>query len=387
MFTFTFPLLTKVLDFQQFDSDQSTVRIALQNMTDEEVLKHHWESGDEMLKRNMVGAEIWQTADGVITNGCKEAREAILKIYEDAQTGFQQMLDDCALKAARSSDIEVPQSNPVCGPFQVSQPPKMDRPLSAMNEKQMSNYAVVIINHQRLSAGQRKKKIEWGNTNEKPPVHPDEMVKWEDFTKTPRNMSATEFESIAIEDPVEFPIAPFKPQKAHYYRQLIKNMLTSMKINPETHYDKALFTNKKKKDLSKGLANRIKHRLPVLPTREQRHRASTPEQFQEVLRRSLSAGTSRLTRRSLSTVSSGATRRPTFIPAGTPINPPELPSFDGDETEELSEYENIRASNIAEREALFRNLDIEASLEAVKEARYPEYPVILNICHFQYWSP
>ena len=175
MFTFTFPLLTKVLDFQQFDSDQSTMRIALQNMTDEEVLKHHWESGDEMLKRNMVGAEIWQTADGVITNGCKEAREAILKIYEDAQTGFQQMLDDCALKAARSSDIEVPQSNPVCGPFQVS--PKMDRPLSAMNEKQMSNYAVVIINHQRLSAGHRKKKIEWGNTNEKPPVHPDEMVK------------------------------------------------------------------------------------------------------------------------------------------------------------------------------------------------------------------
>ena len=160
-----------------------------------------------------------------------------------------------------------------------------------------------------------------------------------------------------------------------------------MKINPETHYDKALFTNKKKKDLSKGLANRIKHRLPVLPSREQRHQASTPEQFQEVLLRSLSAGTSRLTRRSLSTVSSGATRRPTFIPAGTPMNPPELPSFDGDETEELSEYENIRASNIAEREALFRNLDIEASLEAVKEARYPEYPVILNICHFQYWSP
>ena len=81
MFTFTFPLLTKVFDFQQFDSDHSTMRIALQNMSDEELLKHHWESGDEMLKRNMVGAEIWQTADGVITNGCKEAREAILKIY------------------------------------------------------------------------------------------------------------------------------------------------------------------------------------------------------------------------------------------------------------------------------------------------------------------
>ena len=59
-----------------------------------------------------------------------------------------------------------------------------------MNEKQMSNYAVVIIKHQRLSAGHRKKKIEWRNANEKPPVHPDEMVKWEDLTKTPRNMTA-----------------------------------------------------------------------------------------------------------------------------------------------------------------------------------------------------
>ena len=99
------------------------MRIALQHMTDEELLKNHWESGKEMLNRNMVGAEIWQTSDGVLTNGCKEGREAILKIYEDPQTGFQQVLDECALRSARNEA----QENQNGGPFQVSQPPKTDR--------------------------------------------------------------------------------------------------------------------------------------------------------------------------------------------------------------------------------------------------------------------
>ena len=57
------------------------MRIALSEMSDQELLKNHFESGDEMLKRNMVGAEIWKTADGVITNGSREAREAILNIF------------------------------------------------------------------------------------------------------------------------------------------------------------------------------------------------------------------------------------------------------------------------------------------------------------------
>ena len=38
-----------------------------------------------MIKRNMVGAEIWKTGDGVVTNGTGEAREAILNIYRDPQ--------------------------------------------------------------------------------------------------------------------------------------------------------------------------------------------------------------------------------------------------------------------------------------------------------------
>ena len=44
-------------------------------MSDQELLKNHFESGAEMLRRNMVGAEIWKTGEGVITNSNKEARE------------------------------------------------------------------------------------------------------------------------------------------------------------------------------------------------------------------------------------------------------------------------------------------------------------------------
>ena len=44
------------------------MRIALSEMSDEELLKNHFESGEEMIKRNMVGAEIWKTGDGVITD-------------------------------------------------------------------------------------------------------------------------------------------------------------------------------------------------------------------------------------------------------------------------------------------------------------------------------
>ena len=213
------------------------------------------------------------------------------------------------------------------------------------------------MNHQRLCKGVNKKKIEWGSEVEKPENHPDEIVKWEDLTKTPRNMTVVEFEAIAIPNPVEFPIAPFKPQKSDYFRQLIRNILISRRIDPETHFDKAVFTAKKRRDLAKGATRKTKHRLPQSPPRQ----TSTP-QHQEP-RRSLSAGTSRLTRRSLSV----STTRPSFIPPETPIDPPDLPSFDGSETEPLCEYENIRASNIAERQEMFRTLNIAGSLEAVKE--------------------
>ena len=76
----------------------------MEEMTDHELLKNHFESGLEMMRRNMVGAEIWKTGEGVITNGSKETREAILNIYQDPQSGFQQDLEECSLKAAKTQD-------------------------------------------------------------------------------------------------------------------------------------------------------------------------------------------------------------------------------------------------------------------------------------------
>ena len=308
----------------------------------------------------MVGVEIWKTGDGVITNGSKEAREAILTIYQDLQSGFQQVLEECSLKVAKTQDQST-RGDPTYVPFQVSKPPKLERPLSLMNERQLASYAVVLLNHQRLVSGKKRKKIEWGNAEEKPDHHPDNVVNWGDLIKSPGNMSAGEFKLIAKEDPLQFPIAPFKPQKSDYYRQLIENTMTSIDIDPEKHVDKSIFTVKKEKDLSKGLANRTKHRLPVLPSRGQR--ASTPANA-GLSRRRLSTGSPRVTRRSLSTISTASTPRPSFIPTGTPSLPPEIPSFDG-----TCEYENIRASNIAERQELFRNLDIDGALQAAKEVK------------------
>ena len=80
------------------------MRISLEEMSDQELLKNHFESGLEMMRRNMVGAEIWKTGEGVITNGSKEAREAILNIYQDPQSGFQQVLEECSLTAAKTQD-------------------------------------------------------------------------------------------------------------------------------------------------------------------------------------------------------------------------------------------------------------------------------------------
>ena len=338
------------------------MRISLEEMSDQELLKNHFESGLEMMRRNMVGAEIWKTGEGVLTNGSKKAREAILNIYQDLQSGFQQVLEECSLKAARTQDQSTP-GDPTFVPFQVSKPPKLERPLSLMNERQLASYAVVLLNHQRLVSGKKRKKIEWGNDEEKPDHHPDNIVNWGDLIKSPGNMSAGEFKLIAKEDPVQFPIAPFKPQKSDYYRQLISNTMISIDMDPEKHVDKNIFTVKKEKDLSKGLANRTKHRLPVLPSRG--HRASTPVDA-GLTRRSLST---RSTRRSLSTLSTASTPRPSFIPTSTPSLPPEIPSFDGNVTQPLCEYENIRASNIAERRELFRNLDIDGALHAAKEAK------------------
>ena len=73
----------------------------------------------------------------VLTNGSREAREAILNIYRDPESGFQQLLDE---KAATHDT----HSNTTFGPFAVSQPPKLDRSLSMINERQLASYSVQL---------------------------------------------------------------------------------------------------------------------------------------------------------------------------------------------------------------------------------------------------
>ena len=118
------------------------MRIALCEMSDEELMKNHFESGEEMIKRNMVGAEIWKTSDGVVTNGSREAREAIWNIHRDPENGFQQLLDECSAKAKAATHNT--HRNPTFGPFAVSQPPKLDRSLSMINERQLASYSVQL---------------------------------------------------------------------------------------------------------------------------------------------------------------------------------------------------------------------------------------------------
>ena len=126
-------------------------------MSDQELLKNNFESGLEMIRRNMVGAVIWKTGEGVITNSSKEAREATLNIYhQELQSGFQQVLEECSLKAARTQDRST-RGDPTFVPFQVSKIQKLERQLSLMNERQLASYAVVLLNHQRLVSGKNEK--------------------------------------------------------------------------------------------------------------------------------------------------------------------------------------------------------------------------------------
>ena len=203
----------------------------------------------------MVGVEIWKTGDGVITNGSKEAREAILTIYKDLQSGFQQVLEECSLKVAKTQDQST-RGDPTYVPFQVSKPPKLERPLSLINERQPASYAVVLLNQQRLVSGKKRKKIEWGNYEKKPDHHLDNIVNWIDLIKSPGNMSAGEFKLIAKEDPLQFPFAPFKPQKSYYYRKLIRDTMTSIDIDTlKNTLTRAYSLGQFKKRFSKKIKN------------------------------------------------------------------------------------------------------------------------------------
>ena len=342
----------------------------------------------------MAGGEIWITGHGLVTAGNEEAKKALLAFYNNTDSGFQEILEQCSLQAAQASalgDQPTPSES-----FEITQPPKLCRPLSLMAERQLSSYCFLLLAHLRKASGLKRKTVEWGHPEDKPEHHPEEIVNWESLVKTPANMSAAEFETIAKPDPTKYPVPPHKPKKADFYRALILNTLLSKNVDPENHVDKALFTKKVEKDLNKGKAARWKHRMPELPQQQptlQQSRASTPiQQLAELSRRSPSNGSVPLTRGSPSTTTrrgdstsaslelrlddSNDSRnseppepRPSFIPSGTPSTPPEVPSFDGNSSQPLCQYEAIREANIAEREAMFRSLDINGALQATKEAK------------------
>ena len=61
--------------------------------------------------------------DSKWTNGSLEAREAVLNIYQDVQTGFQDVLDQCALRHV------VPPTWPVHKPVSELRPVVISDPL------------------------------------------------------------------------------------------------------------------------------------------------------------------------------------------------------------------------------------------------------------------
>ena len=47
-------------------------------LSDTELMKKHFETSQEMLKRGMVGVEAWLTGEGLVTHGSPQARHALL---------------------------------------------------------------------------------------------------------------------------------------------------------------------------------------------------------------------------------------------------------------------------------------------------------------------
>ena len=125
----------------------------LKKMSDMDLLTLHFLSGTEMMNRNMVGAELWKTPGGVVAAGTPDAKEELLRIYEDEASGFSALLDKLALRAAQGGKGQEVQ---VAHPFADARPPKLACPLSVMNERQLANYCVQLLNHQRMINGEKR---------------------------------------------------------------------------------------------------------------------------------------------------------------------------------------------------------------------------------------
>ena len=53
----------------------------------------------------MAGGEIWITGHGLVTAGNEEAKKALLAFYNNTDSGFQEILEQCSLQAAQASAL------------------------------------------------------------------------------------------------------------------------------------------------------------------------------------------------------------------------------------------------------------------------------------------
>ena len=298
-------------------------------LSDTELMKKHFETSQEMLKRGMVGVEAWLTGEGLVTHGSPQARHAMLVIYEGNSENIQTIFKQSSLQAAQEGETDQP-VNQVAETLRISKPPKMDRPLSLMNEKQLTAYSIDLINRQRLANGNQfrnRRKIDWGAASEKPDGHPDELVEWTDMLQSPGRMTNIEFQEIAIADVFKFSKAPHKPTKTDYFRVLIHNILSKSNVDdPESYYDRETFSSKIKKNL--GRRNKTeKHLRPVPPSSQAVQIASsTPNPD---INNSGVVLTPPSPRAESTILSPPTPPRPTFAPT-TSTQPPEVPSFNSE---------------------------------------------------------
>ena len=57
---------------------------SVKEMSEEVLLNSHFETGEEMRRRNMAGAEIWITGHGLVAASNEDAKKILLDIYSSA---------------------------------------------------------------------------------------------------------------------------------------------------------------------------------------------------------------------------------------------------------------------------------------------------------------
>ena len=74
-------------------------------MSEEALLNSHFETGEEMRRRDMAGAEIWITGHGLVAAGNEDAKKVLLAIYNNSDIGLQDIMEKCFLQAAQASAL------------------------------------------------------------------------------------------------------------------------------------------------------------------------------------------------------------------------------------------------------------------------------------------